>query len=116
AGVCLGLYMSINDDLHLLAVHAHVNLVGWASLAVFALAHRSFPQLAASRLAPAHLCLSAPRALVMPFGIYLAQTHNILWLLIGASLLGLAGAVVFLAMVAGIAFSQHSTTGAKVGE
>ena len=32
-GVCLGIYMGVNEDLQLVAVHTHISLVGWASLA-----------------------------------------------------------------------------------
>jgi hypothetical protein len=28
-GVCLGIYMGVKEDFQLVAVHAHVNLVGW---------------------------------------------------------------------------------------
>jgi hypothetical protein len=46
AGVCLGIYMGVNEDLQLVAVHTHVNLVGWASLALFGVIYRLYPELA----------------------------------------------------------------------
>src|SRR5580692_11953503 len=75
-GVCLGIYMGVNEDFQLVAIHTHVNLVGWASLALFGVIYRLYPELAASRLAQAQFWLSAPSALVFPVGIYLAQTYQ----------------------------------------
>jgi cbb3-type cytochrome oxidase subunit 1 len=59
-GVCLGIYMDVNEDFQLVAIHTHVNLVGWASLALFGVIYRLSPELAASRLAQAQFWLSAP--------------------------------------------------------
>jgi hypothetical protein len=101
-GVCLGIYMGVNEDLQLVAVHTHVDLVGWVSLALFGVIHRLYPELAASRLARAQFWLSAPSALVFPVGIYLAQAHQIHAVAIATSLLWLLGALVFFVMVAGL--------------
>jgi hypothetical protein len=99
-GVCLGIYMGVNEDLQLVAVHTHINLVGWASLALFGVIYRLYPELAASRLARAQFWLSAPSALVFPVGIYLAQTYQMHAVAIATSLLWLLGALVFFVMVA----------------
>ena len=48
------------------SVHTHINLVGWASLALFGVIYRLYPELAASRLALVHFWLSAPSAAVFP--------------------------------------------------
>jgi hypothetical protein len=58
--------MGVNEDLQLVAVHTHINLVGWASLALFGVIYRLYPELAASRLALVHFWLSAPSAAVFP--------------------------------------------------
>jgi hypothetical protein len=109
-GVCLGIYMGVNEDFRLAAVHAHVDLVGWASLALFGVVHRVYPELAASRLARVHFWLSAPSALVFPIGIHLAQADRIQVVVIATSLLWLSGALVFLAMVAGLVLSRSSSS------
>lgn len=98
AGVSLGLYMGIVHDFHLAPVHAHTNLVGWASLALMGLTYRGFPELAARR-GPAltQFALSAGAALVFPFGIWLAIDRGQPALAILAGLVWLAGAVMFLA-------------------
>jgi hypothetical protein len=108
-GVCLGIYMGVNEDLQLVAVHTHVNLVGWASLALFGVIYRLYPELAASRLARAQFWLSAPSALAFPVGIYLALAYHIHALAIATSLLWLLGALVFFVMVAGLASPRASS-------
>jgi hypothetical protein len=104
-GVCLGIYMGIRHDFQLAPVHAHVNLVGWASLALFCTIYRAYPELAASRLAKVHFCVAAPSALAFPAGIYLAVIHDMKLLAIIASLLWLGGALVFLANIARMTFA-----------
>jgi hypothetical protein len=42
-GSCLGLAMGVTHDFTLTAVHAHVNLVGWASMFLFGLYYRLTP-------------------------------------------------------------------------
>lgn len=57
-GVSLGLYMAVNHDFTLAPAHAHLNLVGWASLAImgafYALLGRETPR----RLIAANFVLS----------------------------------------------------------
>ena len=50
-GVSMGIVMGILHDFQLAPVHAHLNLLGWASLALFGLSYKSYPALARSRLA-----------------------------------------------------------------
>lgn len=101
--------MGVNEDFQLVAVHTHVNLVGWALLALFGAIYRLYPELAASRLARAHFRLSAPSAVVFPVGIYLAQAHQIHAVTIATSLLWLLGALVFLVVVAGLVSLRSSS-------
>jgi len=49
-GLTLGLYMGIVQDFQFHSVHAHINLLGWASLALAALVFHAFPGLAETRL------------------------------------------------------------------
>jgi hypothetical protein len=109
-GVCLGIYMGVNEDLQLVAVHTHVNLVGWASLALFGVIYRLYPELAVSRLARAHFWLSAPSAMLFPVGVYLAQAYQSHAVAIATSLLWLLGALVFfVVMVTGLMFPRSSS-------
>jgi hypothetical protein len=50
-GMTLGIGMGIAQDHTLRGVHAHMNLLGWATLGLAALVFHIFPQLAATRLA-----------------------------------------------------------------
>jgi hypothetical protein len=105
-GVCLGIYMGMNEDFQLMPVHAHLNLVGWVSLALFGVVYRLYPRLAASRLAGVQFWLAAPSAPLFPVGIYLAVFEDMPLLVQITSLLWLASALVFFAAVAGLALSR----------
>lgn len=50
-GVVLGIYMGASGDLLLVPVHAHFNLLGWASLALIGLIYHQFPAAGSHRLA-----------------------------------------------------------------
>ncbi|HKT35600.1 MAG TPA: hypothetical protein VJR03_12280 [Nitrospira sp.] len=50
-GVSLGIYMGASGDHHLVPVHAHFNLLGWASLALIGLIYHQFPTAGSHRLA-----------------------------------------------------------------
>jgi hypothetical protein len=95
-GVSVGFYMGATHDHTLSPVHAHINLLGWASLALFGLAYRSYPDLGMSWTATLHLALCGPSAVLMPAGIALAVLYEAPGLAICASLLWLAGCVTFL--------------------
>ena len=48
-GATLGIVMGAREDFQLVPVHAHLNLAGWASLALFGLTYRAYPELAATQ-------------------------------------------------------------------
>jgi hypothetical protein len=50
-GVAIGIGMGATEDFTLRPVHAHVNLLGWTTLALAGLIYGVFPALAQSRLA-----------------------------------------------------------------
>jgi cbb3-type cytochrome oxidase subunit 1 len=49
--VGLGIAMGIAGDHRLFPVHAHLNLLGWVSMALIGLIYRSFPEAGRNRLA-----------------------------------------------------------------
>lgn len=49
-GVLLGMYMSMAHDYKMASVHAHVNLLGWASFALAGIIYWLFPKAASSVL------------------------------------------------------------------
>jgi len=98
-GAVLGIVMGAREDFQLVPVHAHLNLAGWASLALFGLTYRAYPQLASTRLAGLHFMISATASLLLPVGIGLAVLRNSPGLAILASILWLFGVLLFLAQL-----------------
>ncbi|WP_137181414.1 cytochrome-c oxidase [Roseomonas sp. AR75] len=96
AGVMLGIGMGMAHDFRLMPVHAHTNLVGWASLALMGLTLRAWPALAEGRTAMLQFALSAGSALAFPVGIYFAVIHEAPGLAIAAGMVWLLGALLFL--------------------
>src|SRR6185437_14225260 len=82
-GAVLGITMGMKQDFQLTPVHAHLNLAGWASLALFGLTYRAYPQLASTKLASLHFILSATGSVLLPIGIGLAVLRNSPGLAIG---------------------------------
>jgi len=56
-GVVMGMFMGVTHQFQYAPVHAHINLLGWVSLAVIALIYNAFPQAALTRLARMHFGL-----------------------------------------------------------
>ena len=56
-GVTLGVVMGMLQKFTFTPVHAHLNLLGWASLALVGLVYHAYPQAAETRLARIHFWL-----------------------------------------------------------
>ena len=56
-GIGLGIAMGASHDFTLRPVHAHMNLLGWTTLALAGLIYSIYPQAASSRLAKVHFWL-----------------------------------------------------------
>ncbi|MDQ0157538.1 cbb3-type cytochrome c oxidase subunit I [Robertmurraya andreesenii] len=56
-GVGMGLTMEIIQDHRLAGAHAHINLIGWVSMAIFGLIYILFPKAGESTLAKVHFWL-----------------------------------------------------------
>ena len=106
-GISLGIYMGVREDFQLAPVHGHINLVGWVSLALFAVIYRVFPELSISRLSRVHFWLAAPSAPMLPIGIYFAMADQAPALAIVASLGWLSGTLVFFVAVLRLAASPR---------
>lgn len=98
-GAVLGILMGMREDFQLVPVHAHLNLAGWASLALFGLTYRAYPELAATSLARYHFFASATGSVLLPIGIGLAVLRSSPGLAIVASILWLLGVLIFLVQV-----------------
>lgn len=94
-GMCLGIVMGVREDFTLVPVHAHLNLVGWASLALFGLAYAA-GLAKKDGWAVLHYWLATSGAVIMPIGIYPALMSQQKLFVIVASLLTLASMLVFI--------------------
>jgi hypothetical protein len=68
-GMALGIVMAMSEDHSQMPTHAHINLAGWASMALFAIAYRTWPEAAASRLAWWHFWLANIGTLALVAGV-----------------------------------------------
>lgn len=64
-GMGLGVMMGKSEDFTLAPLHAHINLLIWVSMSVYALFYKAYPQAAASKLAPIHFGLNVIGVLSM---------------------------------------------------
>jgi hypothetical protein len=67
-GMCLGIYMAASGDHTLAPVHAHINLVGWATMFLAGLFYTVRPD-CAGRLARIHLGFAVVGLVIMAPGI-----------------------------------------------
>jgi hypothetical protein len=56
-GVTMGMVMGMTGKFTLMPVHAHVNLLGWASLALVGVVYQLYPEASRTRLAKIHFWL-----------------------------------------------------------
>ncbi|WP_421378418.1 cytochrome-c oxidase [Bacillus salacetis] len=74
-GVGLGMYMSIVHNFGYTGAHAHINLLGWASLALAGLIYVLFPAAAESTLGKIHFWLHNIGLPIMCIGLFIV-VHN----------------------------------------
>ena len=74
AGMLLGLHMAAAGDHSLAPVHAHLNLAGWTSMALFGLYYHSVPAAAETRLARVHFWIATIGLWMFVPGIAIAQS------------------------------------------
>jgi hypothetical protein len=100
AGMCLGVWMGMHEDFTLAPVHAHINLLGWVTLALYGLYHRGVER-PSNRLAWTQVGVAAAGMPLMTGGLagYLATGAHTAPLIIGGSLLVVAGMALFLVVL-----------------
>lgn len=69
AGMVLGIFMAISEDHSQMPTHAHMNLLGWASMALYAVIYRVWPEAARSPLAVWHFWIANAGTLVLTVGV-----------------------------------------------
>ncbi len=57
-GFALGISMGINQDFTYRHLHAHINLIGWASLALLGVIYHVYPELERAALPRTHLLVA----------------------------------------------------------
>jgi hypothetical protein len=96
AGMALGVAMGMVHDFSLEPVHAHVNLLGWTTMALFGLVYKAYDRGAEEKWMIIHYWVTLAGNLLMPVGIYFAVTAEEPGLAIFAALIVLASMVLFL--------------------
>lgn len=64
AGIGFGIYMAASHDHSLFPAHAHMNLLGWVTMGVFAFFYRLWPQAGTTKLARIQFWIYVPAHLV----------------------------------------------------
>jgi peptidoglycan/LPS O-acetylase OafA/YrhL len=101
-GIALGLHMGISGDHVAFTAHAHINLLGWVTSAVFGGYYALNPAKAQRKLARIHYGVYTLGLLVMLPALYLkygANMASIEPVLAGGSLIVAAGVLMFAVMV-----------------
>jgi cbb3-type cytochrome oxidase subunit 1 len=98
-GMLGGIAMSISGDHTLAPAHAHLNLVGWVTMALFGVYYHLVPAAADTTLARAHFAIAAAGVVIMVPGIMLAITDRGESLAATGSLLTLASMLIFVVTV-----------------
>lgn len=99
-GMVGGVVMAAAQDHSLSPAHAHLNLLGWVSMAIFGFYYHLVPEASARPLARLHLALSVVAILLFTPGIILAIRGQTEVLAQVGSLLTIASMLVFLVTVA----------------
>lgn len=97
-GMVLGVYMGTSEDFTLTPLHAHLNLVGWATMMLFGLFYRGDQMAANAPLAQWHFWVAVIGMILFIPGIAGANLGNSTWAMfvIPGALLTLASMLIFL--------------------
>ena len=71
-GMAWGIHMSASQDHTMAPAHAHLNLVGWVTMALFGIYYHLVPAAAAKGLAKVHFALALAGVVTMVPGIVFA--------------------------------------------
>ncbi len=96
-GVIFGIWMGITQQFQFAPAHAHLNLLGWASLALMGVIYRLFPAAARTKLAHWHFWLYniGAAGFVISLTCLLAGNEHFRQPLIVASNIIIVGVIVF---------------------
>ena len=96
-GALLGLIMGITQKFALVPVHAHLLLLGWASLALAGLVYHLYPAAATTRLARIHFWLHnlGLPVFMVALGVLLTGTESAIPIVAAAASVVLVGLAIF---------------------
>ena len=75
-GVTMGIVMGVTHEFVLAPVHAHINLLGWATLAIIGVIYHAYPAAGATRLAAVHFWIHNTALPVFMVGLGFALTGH----------------------------------------
>ena len=75
-GVTMGIVMGITHQFSLAPVHAHINLLGWATLGIIGIVYRVYPAAGETRLARVHFWIHNTALPVFMVGLGFALTGH----------------------------------------
>lgn len=112
-GLGVGIYMSSAQDLRFGSLHAHINLVGWASMALFGVIYHFFPKANNHMLAKVHFWLYNVGLPVFLFSLFmLLRSGSVKWewgIIPSASLIILSVICFFINVFTNVSASEEST-------
>ncbi|MCM2472080.1 hypothetical protein HGO38_01135 [Rhizobium sp. CG5] len=106
AAMALGIFMAATHDHVLSPAHAHLNLVGWVSVALYGLFYHAVPSASVTRLAKTQVAFATAGVLTLCPGIALA----ILGITEGLAVLGSFLTFMAMALFATIVLRSRSRT------
>jgi cbb3-type cytochrome oxidase subunit 1 len=96
-GMAMGMAMGITHHFEFAPVHAHINLLGWASLALAAMIYHAYPQAALTGLARWHFRLHVSGLPIFMVGqlLLLSGHEQMEWLVATGAVITFAGLALF---------------------
>ena len=97
AGIGIGIAMGATQNFTLRPVHAHINLLGWTTLALAGLIYTAYPKAGASRLARIHFWLHniALPAMMGSLTAFLLGHPGAVPILVASEFVAAAGVIAF---------------------
>ena len=105
-GMLWGIEMGMRHDFTAAPAHAHLNLVGWVTMALFALYYRLTPAAAATLVARIHCAVAILGLVLLVPGIALANKGGAEGLAIAGALVTLASMLIFVVTVLRFGFGR----------
>ena len=95
-GMFWGLQMGASGDHSMAGAHVHLNLVGWATMALFGIYYRLTPQAAQGWLPKVHAVLAIGGVAVMVTGLYIVFSGGAPGAAIAGGMMSFASMLIFL--------------------